>query len=118
MMFVFLHTVDARYFILKNLGAKIKNPFGKYVDWANTIEDIIEYPALGKVLKDWKKLHKILTDKLSLLSSKEIGTELDMAFPGGKKILDMIAFMAEHEAYHVGQLAYIRKFIGLKSVTF
>ena len=32
MMFVLLHTIDARYFLLKYIGVEIKNPFGKYVD--------------------------------------------------------------------------------------
>ena len=118
MMFLLLHTIDARYFILKQLGLKIKNPFGKYVDWANTIDDIIKYPKLKRVLAEWKKLEIIFMNKLSRLSHKQLEIELDTKYPGGNKILNMIAFMAEHEAYHVGQLAFIRKFLGMKAVTF
>ena len=63
MMFVLLHTIDARYFMLKYAGVKIKNPFGKYVDWANTIDDIKEYPKLKRVLSEWKKLDKVFWKK-------------------------------------------------------
>ena len=118
MMFLLLHTIDARYFMLKYTGVNIKNPFGKYIDWANTIEDLIEYPKLKRVLSEWKKLDKVFTDKLNRFRSKQLDKELDMEFPGGRKVLNMITFLAEHEAYHVGQLAFIRKYLGLKAVTF
>jgi uncharacterized damage-inducible protein DinB len=118
MMFVLLHTMDARYFLLRNIGVEIKNPFGKYVDWANTIDDIKKYPKLKSVLAEWKKLDKILDEKLNRISSKKLDAKLDMDFAGGKKVLNMIAFLAEHEAYHVGQLAFIRKFLGMKAVMF
>jgi len=118
MMFLLLHTIDARYFLLKELGEKIKNPFGKYVDWANTIDDIKKFPKLKKVLAEWKKTDIIFQTKLSRLSQKKIDADTTMEFPGGKKTLTMIAFLAEHEAYHVGQLAFVRKFLGLKAVTF
>lgn len=118
MMFVLLHTMDARYFLLRNIGLEIKNPFGKYVDWANTIDDIKKYPKLKSVLAEWKKLDKILDEKLNRISSKKLDAKSDMDFAGGKKVLNMIAFLAEHEAYHVGQLAFIRKFLGMKAVTF
>lgn len=118
MLFVLLHTMDARYFLLRNIGLEIKNPFGKYVDWANTIDDIKKYPKLKSVLAEWKKLDKILDEKLNRISSKKLDAKSDMDFAGGKKVLNMIAFLAEHEAYHVGQLAFIRKFLGMKAVTF
>jgi uncharacterized damage-inducible protein DinB len=118
MMFLLLHTIDARYYMMKQFGVKIKNPFGKYIDWANTIEDIIKYPKLKRVMADWKRLDKLFVDKCSRLSSKQLEAETDFEFPGGKKIFNMIVFLAEHEAYHVGQLAFIRKFFGMKAVTF
>jgi hypothetical protein len=104
--------------MMKQFGVKIKNPFGKYVDWANTIDDIIKYPKLKRVLSEWKKLDNLFSKKLNRLLPKQLEAETDLDFPGGKKVVNMIAFMAEHEAYHVGQLAFIRKFFGMKAVTF
>lgn len=118
MMFILLHTIDARYFLLKELGVKISNPFAKYVDWANTIDDIKTYPKLKRVLSEWKKLDVLFLEKLSRLQQKKLSANTNYDFPGGKKVIDMISFLAEHEAYHVGQLAYVRKFLGLKAVMF
>lgn len=118
MMFLLLHTIDARYYMMKQFGVKMKNPFANYIDWANTIDDIIKFPKLKRVLADWKRLDKLLIDKLSRLSPKQLETKTTVEFPGGKQIFNMIAFLAEHGAYHVGQLAFIRKFFGMKAVTF
>jgi len=118
MMFVLLHTLDARFFMLKELGVKTQNPFGEYMDWSNTIDDIKKYPKLTRVINEWKKTDEVLAKKINRLTAKQIDKETNMNFPGGKKIINMITFLAEHEAYHVGQLAFIRKFLGMKAVTF
>ena len=82
------------------------------------IDDIKKYPKLKSVLSEWKNLDKLFDEKMSRLSSKNLEAKLDMDFGGGKKVINMIAFLAEHEAYHVGQLAFIRKYFGMKAVTF
>ncbi len=51
MMFILLHTLDARFFLLKELGVKTQNPFCKYMDWSNTIDDIKKYPKLTRFIK-------------------------------------------------------------------
>jgi hypothetical protein len=118
MLFVLLHTLDARFFMLRELGVNIKNPFGKYLDWANTIDDIKKYPKLKRVISEWEKTDGVLIKKISSLTPKKINKETSINFPDGKKIINMITFLAEHEAYHVGQLAFIRKFLGMTAVTF
>ncbi len=118
MMFLLLHIIDARYFILKQLDKEIKNPFGKYVDWANSIEDIKIYPKLNRVLTEWKVLNKIFMKKLETISSDKLKSKIEFQFPGGNTALNMISFLSEHEAYHVGQLGLIRKFLGFPSVKF
>lgn len=58
MIFIALHLIEARYFILNELGVKIKSPFAKYVERVKTINEIKKYPKLSKILTDWKKLDK------------------------------------------------------------
>lgn len=119
MIFLALHTLDARYYLLKSLGVKIKNPFAKWIDWANNIEDIKKYPKLKAVLNDWEKLDKKFIKKLSSVTAKELNKKFDVDFPGnGKPVINMISFLAEHEAYHVGQLAFLRKYLGYPAVLY
>lgn len=118
MIFVAIHLLDARNFILVQLGVKTKSPFAKYVDWAKSIDEIKVYPKLSSVLSEWKKLDPVFMKKLNSLSSKQLETKMKIDFPGGKSVLNMITFLAEHEAYHVGQLGMLRKFYGFPATQY
>jgi hypothetical protein len=118
MMFVALHLIDARNFILTQLGVEIKSPFAKYLDWSKSIEEVKIYPKLPRVLAEWKKLDPVFMKKLNSLSQKQLEVKLNMDFPGGKKVINMITFLSEHEAYHVGQLGILRKFNGLPATQY
>lgn len=118
MIFIALHILDARCFILTQIGFSTKNPFGKYVDWAKTIDEIITYPKLKKVLSEWKRIDRILVEELSRINSRKLNSDQQFEFPGGKKIINMLAFLAEHEAYHVGQISFIRKYLGYPATSY
>jgi hypothetical protein len=85
-MFILLHTLDARFFLLKELGVKTQNPFCKYMDWSNTIDDIKKYPKLTRVINEWKKTDEVLAKKINRLTTKQIDKETNMNFPGEKRL--------------------------------
>ncbi len=118
MIFIALHVLDARCFILTQIGLKTKNPFGKYVDWAKTIDEIITYPKLKKVLSEWKRIDRILVEELNGINSRKLNSDQQFEFPDGKKIINMLAFLAEHESYHVGQISFIRKYLGYPATSY
>lgn len=118
MIFIALHILDARCFILTQIGKPTKNPFAKYVDWAKTIEEIKAYPKLKKILSEWKRIDRIFIEELSSINSRKLNSNQQFEFPGGKKIINMLAFLAEHEAYHVGQISFIRKYLGYPATSY
>ena len=118
MLFITLHLIDSRYFILTQLGGKVKNPFREYMDWSKSIEEVKSFPLKDEVLKEWAILGKKLLKKLAALDAKSLNAKIEMQFPGGNSILNMISFLSEHEAYHVGQIGFIRKFHGLPAVEY
>jgi len=118
MIFIALHILDARFFILNQIGLSAKNPFEKYIDWVKAIDEIKIYPKLRDVLSTWKRVDKIFIDELNRLTPKRWNSDLQYRFPNGNKIISMVSFLAEHEAYHVGQLALIRKFLGYPATSY
>ena len=118
MIFIALHLIDARNFMLTQLGVKTKSPFAKYMNWADSIDEIKIYPKLSRILSEWKKLDLIFMKKLNSLSRRQLEVKLNMDFPGGKTVLNMITFLSEHEAYHVGQLGMLRKYYGLPATQY
>lgn len=117
-IFISLHILDARCFILTQIGSPTKNPFAKYVDWAKTIDEIKIYPKLKKVLSEWKRIDKIFVKELYRISAGKLNSDQQFEFPGGKKIINMISFLAEHEAYHIGQISFIRKYLGYPATSY
>lgn len=119
MIFLALHSVDARYYILNLLGSKAKNPYAEEYKDVRMIEDVKKYPPLEELLKEWKKTDRLLTKKLGELKLKQLKSKTDFKFPFVDKTLHgTISFLAAHESYHVGQLGLIRKYLGLPSVSF
>lgn len=118
MIFIALHILDARCFILTQIGCDTKNPFAGYVDWAKTIDEIKVYPKLKKVLSEWKRIDRVFMEELCRVNSRKLNSDQQFEFPGGKKIINMLAFLAEHEAYHVGQISFIRKYLGYPATSY
>lgn len=119
MIFLVLHSVDSRYYILNLLGSKAKNPYAEEYKDVRIVEDVKKYPLLEELLKEWKKTDRLLSKKLGELKPKQLKSKTDYKFPFVDKTLHgALSFLAAHESYHIGQLGLIRKYLGLPSVSF
>jgi uncharacterized damage-inducible protein DinB len=62
------------------------------------------------VIGRWQQSAGRLFDRLSELSDEDLQSETFLALPGSDgSLLGTITYYAFHEAYHIGQLAVIRK---------
>jgi len=61
---------------------------------------------------------KVFIDVLKKLNKHKLAKDQKIEFPAGKKIIDLISFLAEHEAYHVGQLGFLRKYFTGNAVSY
>lgn len=83
------------------------------------IEDVKKYPMLEELLKEWEKTGRLLSNKLGELKPKQLKSKTDFKFQFVDESLHgAISFLAAHEAYHVGQLAFIRKYLGYPAVLY
>jgi DinB superfamily len=113
LMWVMGHLVVHRGHTLKTLG----------VDWniswiplfargAKRVADT-EYPSPEEMLKAWNQVSAELSAALSQAPSEV----LEQAAPAGPPSFDgtvsgTVAFFAFHDTYHVGQISYLRKWLG------
>jgi hypothetical protein len=77
------------------------------------IEAADQYPALDEVLAAWKEVSATLAKAMEGATAETMAMaapEKSPSFDG--KIGGMVSFLAYHETYHVGQLAYLRKWLG------
>lgn len=117
MAFVALHLHDARHYLAKYLGVAEPNPFAPVTAAAQSIEGIEVYPSLAEQRTAWLEITATLERRFEELTADE----LDRPSPGDapefpvddQTTLGGIAFLLAHEAYHVGQLALLRRLFRL-----
>ncbi|MBT8479530.1 MAG: DinB family protein [Gemmatimonadetes bacterium] len=115
--FIACHALDARFYLLKLAGHERTNPWQSLFDAANDVSTMKEYPPLYEVLAEWDELHEATLGFLAEMSPAELDAESSAQFPTeDRSTLGGIAFLAFHEAYHVGQMGLVRKYLGFDPV--
>lgn len=118
MSFIAAHLVDARRYLANLLGPEVDNPFSELGD-GESIDDFDELPTVERLLAAWREVSTAVLTRLEAVSAEELDRQTEQAFPvDDPTLLGAIAFLSQHDAYHVGQLAYLRKLAGLGAMSY
>ena len=119
--YIAAHCSDARFYLLRLVGVELANPLTPYMGKARSIDDIAQLPPLDVIRESWTTASHALRDRLAAMSPAEVDAEVPNAppFPGSdKSVLSLLTFLVQHESYHIGQLAILRKYVGLPAPTY
>ena len=117
--FIAVHVTDSRFFILRTLGGSFENPLSPFLDKAKTIDDITEWPSLGVIRAAWTAVSTAIEETIDAASAVELETAVDARFPGVDRTrLGALTFLVQHDSYHLGQLALLRKPAGLPAMSY
>ncbi len=103
------HVVWARSMALKLLGSPWERPWLSLFARGAGILDPSQYPPAEEMVRDWQEISASLTAVLEGATDEVLSApapEKSPSFDG--KVGGMVTFLAFHEAYHVGQAAYLR----------
>ena len=113
MVFIALHLHDARHYMAKILRLDESNPFEAITAAANSIEAIEIYPSLAEMRTAWLEVTAALDRAFRELDFELIArlpSTVEYEFPfEDQSLLGAVAFLLHHEAYHIGQLAMLRR---------
>jgi hypothetical protein len=71
------------------------------------------YPDIAEIRAAWNHATTSLMERLEALGEADLAAPSPRSFPiPDKTIRGAITFGAFHESYHVGQMAYLRKWLG------
>lgn len=117
--FLALHLVDSRHYIANTIGVTMEHPFPFLAD-AKTIDDLKTWPKLDDVRAAWKAVTGNIRERFKTLTPEDLAakaawTEMPM---DDKTNLGLVIFMMQHESYHIGQLAILRKQAGLPAMSY
>lgn len=113
------HVLNARYNLANVLGLNLKSPCASQFDNFKAYEAGIAYLPVDELRKDWPKISEKMVAKLEELDDKFISSPAPFRVPVADTTMKgIIAFFAHHEAYHIGQLGYLRKYLGLPAMSY
>jgi uncharacterized damage-inducible protein DinB len=119
--FVASHTAEARFFLLKMLGAEQPSPLAEYLEGAHKIEDVKRFPPVAELLRAWTTASHALRDRLDTITAAELDATVVSPFPlpvSDPTALSLLTFFVQHDSYHIGQLALLRKHVGLPAMQY
>lgn len=117
--FLAAHLVDSRHWLARVAGLTIQNPFGPRLDGARGIEDLKDCPTVDESRHAWRALVQPLAAQLQTLDASVLDQHSPTRFPiSDRSILGTIAFLLHHEAYHIGQLALLRRYVGSPAMSY
>ena len=113
LMFVLGHIVVHRGKTLKTLGVDWDSPWAKlFARGAARVADA-EYPSVDEMRAAWYQVSDELAATLKEPNANLLATDAPKGPPTfNGKISGTVAFYAFHDTYHVGQVSYLRKWLG------
>ncbi len=108
------HVAWSRTMILKRLGAEWTTPFLPLYARGTKCVESPDAPTSQALIDAWDETCGRLNAALEAASEELLDTPASRPGPPSAdgKLSGTINFMALHETYHVGQVAYVRSFLG------
>ena len=117
--FLVAHLVDVRHTLLALLGGAAPNPLAVALAGARGIDDVAALPPMAELLGAWRAVDQALADRLSAAPSEALDAASPQTYPGGDaSILGALAFLVQHDSYHIGQLAMLRRALGFPAMRY
>jgi len=115
MLWVVGHMTWARSIVLKLLGVEWSRPWLDSVGYGSDASQTANYPSPQEAVQAFKEVSATLTLALEAATSAALSAPAPEKVPSyGGTIAGTIGFMAFHDAYHAGQVVYIRSCLGHK----
>jgi uncharacterized protein YndB with AHSA1/START domain len=117
MLWIYGHMAAVRARMLAALGEEFDPGLGDAFGRGAALQDTTSYPSREKIGDASREVNRRLFAKLATLTDADLAKPAQGPRPNSVQTVgEQIAFFALHDSYHVGQLAYVRKALGLPGV--
>jgi hypothetical protein len=111
------HLANTRFGLCAMLGRKLHRPWGDLFNRSAARPSAEGYPDLSVILGAWTEVSAALMTRFEELTAAELQAPSPQPFPiPDKSMRGAIAFLAYHEGYHLGQIAYVRRWLGFSGL--
>jgi uncharacterized damage-inducible protein DinB len=117
--FLIAHLTDTRHFMATRLKRPLPNPLTPLLADARSVDDIRGWPPIDELRAAWRAISDHLAVLLPALTEEELREPNAHRFPiGDATRLGLITFLTQHDSYHVGQAAFLRRQIGKPAMAY
>jgi uncharacterized protein YndB with AHSA1/START domain/uncharacterized damage-inducible protein DinB len=107
------HLVRSRADLLRALGGAWALDWGDRFARGEEVASPADYPSLDEVQWEWRGVSAALLDRLPDLDASFLASPAPRRLPvEDRSMAGLVSFSVYHESYHVGQLGYLRKWLG------
>lgn len=112
------HIVSCRLLIGNLIGLELPNPYPGLFEYGKGIDPEIEYPTLEDFRKNWQEISGQVSEAVFEMEDKHFEKRSPLPCPLGDRMGDLLAFLVQHESYHIGQLGLLRKYFGKEAMRY
>jgi uncharacterized damage-inducible protein DinB len=117
MLWITGHLALSRSRMLKLAGGDNDFPWPDLFSRGSAMQASSDYPALDEVLGAWDEASGRLLAALPRMTPEQLFAKSPQSLPGDdKSVRGALSFLVYHEAYHIGQMGYLRKMLGYESL--
>ena len=119
--FLLAHIADARFFAAKLLGGPLDNPLEVLLSGVASIDEAEALPSLSELRRIWVAVSGHLTQCVDGAPATWWAGQpaSQYAFPvEDSTVLGAVAFLVQHESYHLGQIGLLRKARGHPAMSY
>lgn len=111
------HVTQFRSRLLTLVGVPTDFPWEGIFDTGAKVGPPELYPEAEEIVALWEELSERLTTRLAALTQEELAAPPGLRVPSTDATLrGAIGYFSLHEAYHVGQMGYVRKWLGMTPI--
>jgi hypothetical protein len=114
MIWVAGHAMTSRTSLTKICGGEnVENRWSKLFGRGASIDAQVSYPEASEIIDLWDNATEKLMNQLRVLGDEELSKPSPFPIPTGDGTKrGAVVFLNYHETYHIGQMAYLRKWLG------
>ena len=117
--FLVAHLTDMRHYLAVLAGQPRDNPLTTLLQHAKSNDHIADWPPLETLRGYWHYAGAHLVAVFPTLGDEQLAARLERPLPGGDPtLLGGIAFAVQHESYHLGQIAQLRRMLGHPAMSY
>ncbi len=119
MSFIAAHIADARYMLASILGEDVKSPLDRSLDAVHHIDQVKVFPRLTEILAAWDSTSGLLRDRFAAATPAILDSEAPLSLPTEvNTVLAGATVLLQHESFHLGQMALLRRIFGLDAMSY